>query len=309
MAQYNRQDPRLLSMMRDEPTGENKTDVINICPELNSSSLVTPFQNLQIQDETHSLNETEIIQQKIEDCLVTLADAGIIIRERQDFSAYNALRRRYGDIHLNQAFDPQHTKLTDRDFWLLAENRHGEAIATYCLRRFIVDDFYDMIRSRALWFSAHPPPPDTRFAIACKIPPFGGEITHGGGLWVRRDYRGFSSKRAFLAFILPRLARAIALQTASFDHDTGMIRNDPKDSPRLADRKAAFMGIHVYGFARVHMFVDGWFPPEGRNAIMYLCHATRAEAVASLIASDAASGGGFQHSPAAHLQPGAYRAP
>jgi hypothetical protein len=61
-----------------------------------------------------------------------------------------------------------------------------------------------------------------------------------------------------------------------------MIRNDPTDRAEVADRKAAFMGRNVYGFARVHRFVNGWFPPERRHAIMYLCHASRAEAVASL---------------------------
>ena len=61
-----------------------------------------------------------------------------------------------------------------------------------------------------------------------------------------------------------------------------MIRNDPRDSPELADRKAAFMGVRAYGFARVSRFVNGWFPPENREAIMHLCHATRGEIIASL---------------------------
>jgi hypothetical protein len=44
------------------------------------------------------------------------------------------------------------------------------------------------------------------------------------------------------------------------------------------------MGKRVYGFARVDRFVDGWFPPEARNAVMHLCHATRVEVIASLFA-------------------------
>jgi hypothetical protein len=227
-----------------------------------------------------NIDEAMPIQSALEGYMAALADAGIMLRVRRNFNAYSAIRRDYGDFHLNQVFDPRYAKFGDRDFWLLAENRRGEAIATHCLRRFGADDFYDLIRSQALWFGTRLHLVDRPFVVACAIPPFGGEIAHGGGLWVRPDYRG----SARLAFILPRLARAIALRTAPFDHDSGMIRNDPRDPPRLADRKATFMGMRTYGFARVHRFVEGWFPPEGRSAIMHLCHATRAEAVASLVA-------------------------
>jgi hypothetical protein len=225
------------------------------------------------------IDPEKVIQSAIENYIGALADAGITLRVRRNFETYAAIRRSYGDLHLNQAFDPHHIRFGDRDFWLLAENRCGETIATHCLRRFIVDDFYDLIRSQSLWFGIRPHLLDARFVVACEIPPFGGEVAHGGGLWVRQDYRG----SARLSFILPRLARAIALRMAPFDHDSAMIRNDPRDPPRLADRKAAFMGVRAYGFARVHRFVDGWFPPEGRQAVMHLCHATRAEALASLV--------------------------
>jgi hypothetical protein len=43
------------------------------------------------------------------------------------------------------------------------------------------------------------------------------------------------------------------------------------------------LGVEAYGFARARRFVDGWFPPESREAIMHLCHSTRAEALASLV--------------------------
>ena len=103
-------------------------------------------------------------------------------------------------------------------------------------------------------------------------------------MWVREDYRGCSR----LAIVMPRFARAIALRSRPFDHDSGMIRNDPQDRAKVADRKAAFMGKRIYGFARVHRVVDGWFPPETREAIIYLCHSTRAEAVDSLVVQRAA---------------------
>jgi hypothetical protein len=225
--------------------------------------------------------EAEIIDKVQNQLKSLLLQKGLSVQLRGDFETYAAIRRIHGDRHLNQAFDPHHVAFGIGDFWLLAENSAGEAIATYCLRRFQVDDFFDLIRSSALWFGQPRNEADPRFVVACQIPPFGGEVVHGGGLWVRRDYRG----RSRLALIMPRLARIFALRHRPFDHDSAMIRNDPAEPAELAERKAIFTGTKVYGFARVHRFVDGWFPPERRNAIMHLCHATRAEAIASLCIS------------------------
>jgi hypothetical protein len=223
--------------------------------------------------------ESARIQVAIEGSIAALLEARISLRVRRNFETYAAIRRTHGDIHLNQAFDPRETRFGHDDFWMLAENYKGEPIATYCLRRFLVEDFYALIRSQALWFSNRLHLVDPRFNVECAIPPFGGEVSHGGGLWVREDYRGCSR----LAIIMPRFARATALRSRPFDHDSGMIRNHPQDGAKVADRKAAFMGKRIYGFARVHRFVDGWFPPEAREAIVYLCHSTRAEAIDSLV--------------------------
>lgn len=221
------------------------------------------------------------LQSTIEKYMAALADAGITLRVRRNFAAYAAIRRDYGDLHLNQAFDPRYAKFGDHDFWLLAENPQGEAIGTYCLRRFLADDFFDLIRSQALWFGARPHLVDPRFVVACEIPPFGGEVVHEGGCWVREDYRG-PARQPRLSRVLSRLARAIALRNRPFDHTSGMICNDPRDPAEVTRRKARSLAIGAYGFARVEKFVEGWFPPEGRAAVMHLCHATRAEAAASL---------------------------
>jgi hypothetical protein len=213
-------------------------------------------------------------------CRRVLGKIGVSIQRQSDFVLYSAIRRANGGARLNQAFDPRHADIGADDFWLLAKNPDGEAIATYCLRRFVVNDFYDLLRSLTLWFPNPKPPRDPRFVVECRIPSFGGEIVHGGGLWVRDDYRGF----ARLAAAMPRLARAAARHDRPFDHDSAMIRDDPADPPAVAARKAAYMGMRVYGFARVHRFVDGWFPPEGRAAVMRLCHSTGTEAMASLSA-------------------------
>jgi hypothetical protein len=226
------------------------------------------------------------IEEAQDKCLEWLKRSRINLQILSDFRNYGLIRRAQGDRHLNQAFDVRHVEFSDGDFWLLAQNHNSEPVATYCLRRFVVDDFYDLIRSLTLWFSKRPLPADPRFVVQCEIPSFGGEVVHGGGLWIRKDYRG--SPR--LAAVMPRFARAVALRRRPFDHDSAMIRNNPVDREHAAERKASYMGKRVYGFARVHRFVRGWFPPEGRDAVMHLCHATRAEAIASLSLSGPKSG-------------------
>jgi len=228
-----------------------------------------------------NMDESMIVQQAIEDHIAYLAEADITVRVRSNFETYAAIRLANGVMHLNQAFDPRHVCFSNDDFWLLALDQRGEAIATYCIRRFVVEDFYDLLRSQVLWFGDRPRLADPRFVVARGITSFGGEVIHEGGCWVRTDYRG-RTRQPRLSYALSRLARAIALRRRPFCHDTGMILNDPRDRPEVTSRKAISLGIEAYGFAGVHRFVNGWFPPEGRAATLYLCYSTRAEALASL---------------------------
>ncbi len=228
-----------------------------------------------------NVEESMVVQLAIEGYVASLAEAGVTLRVRRNFETYAAIRLANGTMHLNQAFDPRHARFGHDDFWLLALDRRGEAIATYCVRRFVADDFYDLIRSQALWFDNRPRLPDPRFVVDCAIPSFGGEVVYEGGNWVREDYRG-RSKQPRLSHAISRIARAIALRNRPFGYTTAMILNDPRDPPEVTSRKAVSLGIEACGFAGVHRFVNGWFPPEGRDAIVYLCYSTRAEALASL---------------------------
>jgi hypothetical protein len=228
-----------------------------------------------------SIDESMAVQLAIEGYIASLADAGITLRVKRNFETYAAIRIANGVMHLNQAFDPRHVRFGNDDFWLLALDRRGEAVATYCVRHFMVDDFYALIRSQALWFGSRPRSVDPYFVVDCAIPSLGGEVVHEGGCWVRRDYRG-RSKHPRLSREISRLARAIALRNRPFDYDTGMILNDPRDRPEVTSRKAVSLGIEAYGFAGVHRLVDGWFPPEGRDATLYLCYSTRKDALTSL---------------------------
>src|SRR5215467_4825326 len=114
-----------------------------------------------------SAYESARIQIAIEGSIASLGAVGIALRVRRNFATYTAIRRSHGDVRLNQAFDPRETRFGHDDFWLLAENHDGEAIATYCLRRFLVEDFYALVRSQALWFSSRPSVFDPHFHVEC----------------------------------------------------------------------------------------------------------------------------------------------
>jgi hypothetical protein len=234
-----------------------------------------------------SIEESMIVQLTIEKHIASLAEAGITLRVRQNFETYAAIRLANGAMHLNRAFDTRYARFGNDDFWLLALDGRGEAAATYCIRHFVGDDFYDLIRSsygvirsQAPGIGSRPRLADPRFVVACQLPSFGDEVVHEGGCWVREDYRG-RCRLPRLSHALARIARAIALRNRPFDHDTGMILNDPRDPPEATSRKAVSLGIEAYGFAGLHC-VKGWYPPERRAAILHLCHSTRAEALASL---------------------------
>jgi len=220
-----------------------------------------------------------ILSRAIDRLLQLLDSEGISIAKDRDFNLYKGIREQHGERHLNQAFDAEFAEFGPRDFCLFTKNENSETIATYCIRRLITDNFYDLIRSQKLWFSKRPRESSQALMLECEEPAIAGEVAHGGGLWVRPDYRGWSH----LAFVLPRLARALSFIECPFDHDTGMIRAAAGEEAKLAERKALFAGNRLYGFSRTIRLVNGWFPPAARPAIVHLCHASGNEVLASLM--------------------------
>jgi hypothetical protein len=223
--------------------------------------------------------EFGIVQRAIGGYIEVLRESGLKLHVRRDFDGYVAVRHAHGDHHLNQAFDPGHARIGSRDFWLLIEDARAAAVATVCMRIFEVENFYSVIQSQSLWFGLKPRLVDPDFVVSCAIPAFGGRVGHGGGLWIHPDRRGQHG----LAFLLPRLLRALALRNSDIDHDTGMLLNtaDPQRAAAVARRAAA--AARIYGFARHAPMVQGWFPPEARTAAVHLCHMDRREAIDSLV--------------------------
>jgi hypothetical protein len=227
-----------------------------------------------------ALTDTEFgtVQRAVDGYIEALRENGLTLHVLRDFRRYVAVRHAYGDHHLNQAFDPSHARIGNRDFWLRVDDGDDKPVATFCMRTLQVDDFYAVIRTQSLWFGARPTLVDPRYVVSCLIPSFGGAVGHGGGLWIRPDQRGHRG----LAQLLPRLARALALRNHDIDHDSAMLLNSAQAADAEKVRRRAAAAARTYGYARAEPFVRGWFPPEQRDATMHLCHATRQEAINSL---------------------------
>jgi len=214
--------------------------------------------------------EFGIVQRAIDGYAEVLHAHRLRLHVLRDFERYVAVRRAQDDHHLNQAFHPRHTRIGKRDFWLLVEDSDGHAAATFCTRILEVENFYAVIRTQSLWFGLRPTVVDSRFVVSCTIPPFGGLVGYGGGLWIRPDKRHHER----LAQIMPRLARAFALRNCDIDHDSAMLLNSADPALAIKSRQRAAAAARTYGFARAEPFVEGWFPPEQCEALVHLCHST-----------------------------------
>ena len=76
-----------------------------------------------------TVEEAGFAQSTIDGCTAALERVGLFVRLRRNFDAYRAIRAANGDTHLNQAFDPRHTRFGGSDFWISVENTQGTVIA------------------------------------------------------------------------------------------------------------------------------------------------------------------------------------
>jgi len=210
--------------------------------------------------------EFGLVQQYCARTMAEILRLGLSVHIEQDFDAFAQARRSVGDGFCYPTFDPARCRISASDFWLRVVDDGGKTVSTLATRIFEdVEDFYQLIRSEAIWGDrilravgrCHP---------VCTIPPFGGVIAHNGGMWVDPTRRGHG-----LAKLLHGLSRGLALRNSAIDHDTGLVFE-----PLV---RVAFS---QYQFPRCDLVIDGYFPPTGKPERVYLCHISRAEALASM---------------------------
>jgi hypothetical protein len=178
-----------------------------------------------------------------------------------DFAWFAAIRRRSSDPWIYPTFDPERSDLTAGALWIRASRPGGEVVGTYALRVFETENFYDLMRSGALWFR-----PGAAARVRCDVAepaPIRGVVGHCGGAWIDPAWR-----RRGVVQAMCRLARDLLVHHFAADHETGLVFEHNYRNG-LAHR--------AYGYPHVVRVIEGYFPPTGTEENVFLCHMSRRE--------------------------------
>jgi hypothetical protein len=96
-----------------------------------------------------------------------------------------------------------------------------------------------------------------------------GTVSHSGSLWVHPRVRGRG-----LSLYLPYLSRSILLRNFHTTYHTGVV------SKSLAGSRVPTAN---YGYPHVVPCLEGFFPPTGRNELMYFCYIDGRESIEHLL--------------------------
>jgi hypothetical protein len=210
--------------------------------------------------------EFALVQDYIAHVMEEVLEMGLRLEIEHNFDLFASIRGRVADKWVYPACDPHLSDIETDALWVRAVDRGGETVATGAVRIFETDDFYELMRSERLWFRTPGIGAPKRCPVDCSIPPFGGTIGHGGGVWVHPTWRGRG-----LAGIMPKFARALTVRNNEIDYETGLVFEELRSLP-----------LRAYGFPRVAKIVDGFFPPTGKAERVYLCHITRNEVLTDM---------------------------
>ncbi len=125
-------------------------------------------------------------------------NCGVRLRLRTDFDALMDLNRanRATWPPLPPICDPSYSTLgADNAFWLDGVNDHGETVVTYFARLFdFVDtNLVEAIRSLRIYYDDPTPHAAAGEMVEIDAPSAAvvcGRTVYGGGMWIRRDWRG-----------------------------------------------------------------------------------------------------------------------
>jgi len=154
--------------------------------------------------------------------------------------------------------DPQLSYLhPGNSFWVYLEDARGEIVAVHgqrlCETRDFINDCLRQTYFQDLTPKIHQDPLDL-YPEANDIQ-LQGRLAFGGGLYIRREWRGKD------LLIFNRCSRTLALRHFDADYVVGALRNSPNRW------RMALGGV---GYAECSLFVKGSFPgkPESRDTII-----------------------------------------
>ncbi len=196
--------------------------------------------------------------------LRTLYDEGFLVTFDRDLEQWARFVEASGNS-VNPTFDPRSSEIDPETcFWMKVTRRSGEPVACIADQVIESDDYVALMADGRLWFRDPDPAEMARAAFVLKPPGrIGGRIGHHGGLVVLPAWRARG-----LAGLLTRLARALSIERWQVDWHCGVTfaHLAERDYPR-----------RIYGYADMHLCFDGYFPPIGADARIYMTTIDKAQ--------------------------------
>ena len=198
------------------------------------------------------------IQAYIDKAEVEMSEIGLRLEISSDMEAWTRFMEGALEIaRINTTYDPRYSNANSENcFWISAKDERDEIVGCVCDRVFRTDNFLDQIRNNLLFYDKKPIQRHVELDLV--YPPnmqlLSGNVGHGGGLWVRPDYRGTGLSR-----YLPPLVRALALRHFDLDWNTVVTKN-------TANRKA--MARDRLAYDQQYVCSVGYWPPYDENVEM-----------------------------------------
>jgi hypothetical protein len=207
-------------------------------------------------------SESVSLQSHIDVISESISELGLDLHVERDFESFVEVRRRCDEPWIYPSFDPRLSDLSSAARWLRASTPDGDTVGTFALRVFDTSDFYDLMRSGALWFGETQSNDQPRCRVQTSVS-LSGLIGHCGGAWVHPAWRGRG-----LVQLLCLYSRALLLRDFDVDHETALVFE------RLYRNGLARRAYH---YPRLLKVIDGFFPPTGTSEQVYLCHIAQDE--------------------------------
>jgi hypothetical protein len=220
-----------------------------------------------------SLDEQATVQSCFDATIAALHAVGLEATFSTEMADWATMMRNAPRIMLvNPTFDPEQSDLTpDNAFWIkLSQIADGRAIACIANRLFVTDDYVDLLRTQRVWYSRGP-----RRMVDLVVPPdmprIAGHVGHHAGLWIHPDWRKHG-----LSGYMTRLARCASLRQFDVDWHCGLV------FAALAEKGLPITDVTGYGYPRMVLAVDGWFPLTDQPERIDVPWISRAEILAQL---------------------------
>jgi hypothetical protein len=216
----------------------------------------------------------QAIQGCFDSILAHLAELGLTITFSTEMTEWvNAITNAPRRGIVNPTFDPAHNDLTPENaFWVAATDRAtGQLVACIANRVFITHDYRDLLRTQRLWYASGPRRLVELTPQAEAMPRIAGRVGHHGGLWIHPDWR----KRG-LSGHLTKLVRSASLRRFDVDWHCGSV------FAAIAEKGLPIAPETGYGYPRMVLAIDSWFPITDKPERVYLRWISRPEMLAQL---------------------------